>query len=59
MMMNEPLRFTGLRGTLARDAPLARYTSWRAGGRADVLYLPADRDDLARVPAPVAARPSR
>jgi len=47
MMMNEPLRFAGLRGTLARQAPLAKRTSWRAGGAADTLYLPADRDDLA------------
>ena len=47
MMMHEPLQFTGLRGTLARDAPLARYTSWRAGGRADALFVPAGRDDLA------------
>ena len=47
MMMNEPLRFDALRGTLARDASLARYTSWRCGGAADRLYLPADRDDLA------------
>jgi len=47
MMMHEPLHFTGLRGTLAHDASLARYTSWRAGGTADTLYLPADRDDLA------------
>jgi len=46
MMMNEPDRFA-LRGTLLRDAPLARYTSWRAGGCADRLYRPADRDDLA------------
>ena len=47
MMMHEPLHFTGLRGTLARDEPLAKYTSWRAGGAADTLYVPADRDDLA------------
>lgn len=47
MMMHEPRHFTGLRGKLAHDAPLARYTSWRAGGPADTLYLPADRDDLA------------
>ena len=47
MMMHEPTRFTGLRGRLARDVPLAKYTSWRAGGPADVLYVPADRDDLA------------
>jgi UDP-N-acetylmuramate dehydrogenase len=43
----EPLAFVGLRGTLAQDALLARYTSWRVGGRADILYSPADRDDLA------------
>ena len=42
------LQFEGLRGRLAHDAPLARYTSWRAGGTADTLYVPADRDDLAR-----------
>ncbi|MBK7794139.1 MAG: UDP-N-acetylmuramate dehydrogenase [Betaproteobacteria bacterium] len=47
MMMNEPLHFDGLRGTLARDASLARYTSWRCGGTADRLYVPADRADLA------------
>lgn len=47
MMMTEPTRFAGLRGRLAHDVPLAKYTSWRAGGPADTLYLPADRDDLA------------
>jgi UDP-N-acetylmuramate dehydrogenase len=47
MMMHEPLAFRGLRGTLARDASLARHTTWRAGGGADLLYQPADRDDLA------------
>ena len=47
MMMHEPLHFTGLRGSAARNVPLAKYTSWRAGGPADTLYLPADRDDLA------------
>ncbi len=47
MMMHEPRHFTGLRGTLTRAAPLAKHTSWRAGGRADTLYVPADRDDLA------------
>jgi UDP-N-acetylmuramate dehydrogenase len=39
--------FTGLRGKLVRDAPLARHTSWRCGGRADRAYVPADRSDLA------------
>ncbi len=47
MMMLEPLRFTGLRGELRRDEPLARHTSWRCGGAADVAFLPADREDLA------------
>jgi UDP-N-acetylenolpyruvoylglucosamine reductase len=47
MMMSEPQRFGTLRGTLAQDAPLARYTSWRCGGRGDRVYIPADRDDLA------------
>jgi len=47
MMIHEPLRFMALRGTLMRDAPLARHTSWRAGGCADLLYMPADRDDIA------------
>ena len=47
MMMHEPLSHNALRGTLAHDAPLARHTTWRAGGRADRLYVPADRDDLA------------
>ncbi len=47
MMMVEPNRLKGLRGTLTRDAPLAHHTSWRAGGQADRLYVPADRDDLA------------
>jgi UDP-N-acetylmuramate dehydrogenase len=47
MIANQPQQLDGLRGTLLHDAPLARYTSWRAGGCADWLYLPADRDDLA------------
>jgi UDP-N-acetylenolpyruvoylglucosamine reductase len=47
MMMNEPMRVSGLRGQLLHDASLAKYTSWRTGGDADVLYLPAGRDDLA------------
>lgn len=47
MMMHEPLHFIGLRGALAHGAPLAKHTSWRAGGPADTLFAPADRDDLA------------
>ncbi|MEP7183389.1 MAG: UDP-N-acetylmuramate dehydrogenase [Betaproteobacteria bacterium] len=47
MMMSEPLMFGATRGTEKRDEPLARYTTWRCGGRADRLYVPADREDLA------------
>jgi UDP-N-acetylmuramate dehydrogenase len=47
MNMVEPRHFSGLRGKLALDAPLAKHTSWRAGGGADIVYIPADRDDLA------------
>lgn len=47
MMMLEPLAFHGLRGTLTHHASLARHTTWRVGGNADLLYAPADRDDLA------------
>jgi len=51
MNMVEPRHFAGLRGNLTLDAPLARYTSWRAGGCADIAYVPADRDDLSQPPA--------
>lgn len=47
MMMHEPRAFTALQGVLTRDASLARYTSWRCGGPADRLYVPAGRADLA------------
>ena len=55
MNMNEPLDFAGLRGHLKRDEPMARHVTWRAGGRAERFYVPADLDDLAaflaRLPA--------
>jgi UDP-N-acetylmuramate dehydrogenase len=47
MNMAEPLRFARLRGKLMRNAPLARHTTWQAGGAADLLFAPVDRDDLA------------
>jgi len=37
----------GLRGVDLRDVAMARHVSWRAGGIADRVYKPADRDDLA------------
>jgi UDP-N-acetylmuramate dehydrogenase len=43
-----------VRGTLVADAPLDKLTWFRTGGRAQVLYTPADVDDLA---AFLAARP--
>jgi len=36
-----------LRGELLVAEPMSRHTSWRVGGPADRLYLPADADDLA------------
>lgn len=35
-----------LNGKLLLNEPLARYTSWRVGGRADRFYIPAGLDDL-------------
>lgn len=35
------------RGTFLKNEMLANYTSWRVGGPADCLYIPADLDDLA------------
>lgn len=36
-----------LRGTLRRNEPLSRHTTWRVGGPAKQFYTPADLDDLA------------
>ena len=36
-----------VRGKLVRDEPLAPYTWFRVGGAADLLFIPADADDLA------------
>lgn len=47
MIMAEPAQFAApLRGTLHHDVDMRRYTSWRAGGRAQHLYQPADLADL-------------
>lgn len=40
-------RLPAVRGTYTEAAPLAPMTWFRVGGAAEVLYLPADRDDLA------------
>lgn len=39
----------GLRGEVRFGAPLCDYTSFRIGGPADVLVIPADVEDLARL----------
>ena len=36
-----------VRGKLLRDEPLGSFTWFRVGGNADVLFIPADADDLA------------
>jgi UDP-N-acetylmuramate dehydrogenase len=46
MNMADTLTFQALRGQLRRDEPMSRHVSWRAGGRADRFYIPADLDDL-------------
>ena len=35
-----------MNGTLLKNEPLAKYTSWRVGGPAEKMYLPEGRDDL-------------
>ncbi|MGA7178815.1 MAG: UDP-N-acetylmuramate dehydrogenase [Thiobacillaceae bacterium] len=35
-----------LRGVFLHNEPMARYVSWRAGGKAQRIYTPADLDDL-------------
>lgn len=40
-------RLPPVRGRLAQNAPLAPVTWFRVGGPAEVLFRPADRDDLA------------
>ncbi len=36
-----------LRGRLLEYEPMAKYTSWRVGGPADCVFIPADIEDLA------------
>ena len=46
MDMSNAIQLKTLRGQLRRNEPMARHVSWRAGGRADRFYIPADLDDL-------------
>lgn len=34
------------KGTMLYNEPLAKYTSWRVGGPADIMYIPCDKADL-------------
>jgi UDP-N-acetylmuramate dehydrogenase len=43
----DPGAFPSARGRIARDAEIAPFTWFRVGGRAEVLFQPADTDDLA------------
>lgn len=45
--ISAPLAGIGLRGALAANAPLAPLTWFRTGGPAQLLFTPADEDDLA------------
>jgi UDP-N-acetylmuramate dehydrogenase len=44
--MEKALRNAGFRGGLLPHEPLARYTTWRIGGPAELLAEPVDREDL-------------
>ncbi len=39
-------RLPSVRGRMTADAPIAAYTWFRVGGRADALFVPADETDL-------------
>jgi UDP-N-acetylmuramate dehydrogenase len=39
-------RDIGVQGELRFNEPMSRHTSWRAGGPADVFFIPASVDDL-------------
>ncbi|HEY4043702.1 MAG TPA: UDP-N-acetylmuramate dehydrogenase [Rhodopila sp.] len=45
--VSQSLAWPALRGRMQPDAPLAPFTWFRAGGRAELLVRPADPDDLA------------
>ena len=49
MNMTEPEQFStkGLRGVLHHNVDMRRHTTWRAGGRVERTYKPADLADLA------------
>ncbi len=44
--MRSALNMAGIRGVLKYSEPMAKHTSWRAGGAAEYFFKPADRPDL-------------
>lgn len=44
--MNAGISKARLRGVLHRNEPMSRHTTWRTGGSADELYIPADVEEL-------------
>lgn len=44
--MSEWFSALAFRGTLRLDEPMARHCTWRTGGRAEICFDPADRQDL-------------
>jgi UDP-N-acetylmuramate dehydrogenase len=39
-------RVDAMRGEILANEPMARHTSWRVGGPAEIFYKPADEQDL-------------
>jgi len=37
---------SGVRGKIEFDAPISKFTWFRTGGNADILFTPEDEDDL-------------
>ncbi len=46
---------TSVQGEIRYDEPMSRHTSWRAGGSADVFFVPASVDDLSAFLAELSA----
>ena len=44
--MTAPLEKMRARGELRRDEPMSRHVSWRAGGNAELFFIPASVEDL-------------
>ena len=56
VMVASNLHVTGVRGKLTQNAPLAPLVWFKAGGAADWLFEPADREDLAKFLAQLRGR---